>query len=84
VDVKHGRFVRHALDARGDYQAELIDQPGMEQGAIGCATTLQQQAANPQFMAQRLQRRREVDLPGSGAIKTIHGLVHLGVSGRRW
>jgi hypothetical protein len=63
VDVKHGRPARRALDARGNHQAEFIDQPRLEQGAIGCATALRQQATDPQLMAQRLQRRREVDLP---------------------
>ena len=66
MDVKYGRFARHALYARGDEQAKLIDQPGLEQDTIGCATALQQEATYPQFMVQRHQRRREVDLPLSG------------------
>src|SRR5262245_27908417 len=63
MDVEYGSAAGHAFHAWGNHQAQLIHQPGLEQGAIGCAAAFQQQAADPQLAVQHLQCRYKIDLP---------------------
>jgi hypothetical protein len=55
-----------AVHRRADREADLVDQAGPQKRAVRLAAAFEQQALDPQFAVQDLQRERQIELPFAG------------------